>query len=386
MSFHLDFVKIVKIILMLKKKYTILFGGTKNFGDFLYFNRAIKLIKKYKKIKDDEFLHLYAFKNLNDDLCKINKTKCLIICGGPGLMINLYPGKYPLIKDLNDIKVPIFFLASGWYGFPGDSLTVNEYVFTKSTIKLFNRIKKNKNLISVRDFYSKKVLSKNGFYNVLNTGCPGLYDLNNLKKSFGELSYKRILFTTPADKTLFKQSEKILYYLRNKFKSSKITCSFHRGIENQNSNDVNLINFCKQNKIEVIDVSKKFSEQIYNKFNFHIGYRVHGHYYFLSKKKYSVLIEEDGRGSSGNLTFKTPSIKAFERSKLGKIVSIIFRNYYLSDKLRKMNLLVSINVNIINDIDNVFKKINFKKYYNLIVNQKIQTKFKVMKKFLATLP
>ena len=51
-----------------------------------------------------------------------------------------------------------------------------------------------------------------------------------------------------------------------------------------------------------------------------------------------------------------------------------------------MNLLVSLNVNIINDIDNVFKKINFKKYYNLIVNQKIQTKFKIMKKFLATLP
>ena len=66
----------LNINLMLKK-YTILFAGTKNFGDFLYFNRAIKLIKKYKKIKDDEFLHLYAFKNLKDDLFKMNKTKCL---------------------------------------------------------------------------------------------------------------------------------------------------------------------------------------------------------------------------------------------------------------------------------------------------------------------
>ena len=33
-------------------------------------------------------------------------------------MLNLYPAKYPLVKQLNTIKVPLIFLAIGWYGFP----------------------------------------------------------------------------------------------------------------------------------------------------------------------------------------------------------------------------------------------------------------------------
>ena len=301
-------------------------------------------------------------------------------------MLNLYPAKYPLVKQLNTIKVPIIFLAIGWYGFPGDSLTVNEYKFTNSTQLLFQRIKNENNYLSVRDIASKMVLINNNFQNVINTGCTALFDLKKINNKFNILNFDNIVFTTPANKHLFKQAKMVLTFLLKKYKMSQIVCSFHRGIDRSNINDKLLIDFCLKNKIKIIDVSGKFKENLYDNFNFHIGYRVHGHYYFLSKKKYSILIEEDGRAVSANLTYKTPSIKAFKRTKIGIFLSVLFRNYYLSDKLHKMGFLVTKNKKIIEDLNIIFKKINFEELFNFQVDNEIHKRYKKMINFIENLP
>ena len=53
---------------MIRQKYTILFGGTKNVGDFLYFSISLDLLKKVKKLRNIDFLHINAFENLENYL------------------------------------------------------------------------------------------------------------------------------------------------------------------------------------------------------------------------------------------------------------------------------------------------------------------------------
>ena len=59
---------------MIRQKYTILFGGTKNVGDFCIF-QSIRL-KKVKKLRNNDFI-LMLFENLENYLNQINKTHVL---------------------------------------------------------------------------------------------------------------------------------------------------------------------------------------------------------------------------------------------------------------------------------------------------------------------
>ena len=81
---------------------------------------------------------------------------------------------------------------------------MNEYKFTNSTQLLFQRIKNENNYLSVRDIASKMVLINNNFQNVINTGCTALFDLK-INNKFNILNFDNIVFTTPANKHLFKQ-------------------------------------------------------------------------------------------------------------------------------------------------------------------------------------
>ncbi|EAO7496473.1 hypothetical protein AKL48_25425, partial [Salmonella enterica] len=93
--------------------YTLLYGAKKNVGDFLILDRAIKLLKEHKP---SEELHLVKrWLPIDEHLEVINKSKAIILCGGPAYQKDFYPGIYPLTKNLIDIKVPIVPFGLGWF-------------------------------------------------------------------------------------------------------------------------------------------------------------------------------------------------------------------------------------------------------------------------------
>jgi len=93
----------------------LLTGAKKNVGDFLIADRAKKLFSQFV---DKDIVELDRTLSLDGELEIINNSRGLVLCGGPAYAERMFPGIYPLVSNLDDIKVPIIPFGLGWNGRP----------------------------------------------------------------------------------------------------------------------------------------------------------------------------------------------------------------------------------------------------------------------------
>lgn len=298
-------------------------------GDFLIYDRAKALLREHKGMQD--YLELHSRRDsLDSRLDEVNSTKAVIICGGPGTVWNMYPRTYPLATNLDDIKVPIVIMGSGWYGVPGDDATLEQYAFNDSTMRLFEKIRCQGTTIGVRDHLTERALQNNGITNVTMTGCPSWYDLEHLDDDFqAPAAIKTVVFTPPARRVFQGQAVQVMKVLRRLFPDSLLICSFHRGIDADEQTSQEAARWMGEMALsagelgyEVMDTSYGLENvSFYEQCDLHVGYRVHGHIYFLAKRKPSFLIHEDGRGRGASEALGLPGIQGWERTLVGKIAA-----------------------------------------------------------------
>ena len=138
------------------------------------------------------------------------------------------------------------------------------------------------------------------------TGCPVWYDLPSIGKEVKKGEIKNIVFTTPASIRHIWQNTKLLKMTRKTFPDARIVMTFHRGIWPDKHTSLKsgtgylIMCFLAKllvRKVEIRDVAYDLDRiDFYKDFDYHLGYRVHAHLYFLSKRLPSLLINEDGRG------------------------------------------------------------------------------------------
>jgi len=311
--------------------YIVLTGAKKNIGDFLITDRSKKLLSHLKP--KENLVQFPSWIRLDDHLDTINSSSAIIILGGPGFQPKFYPGVYKLTDDLNKIKVPIIPLGLGWKGITGDYYSIKTYGFSKNSLNALYYISKNTNKISCRDYITKQVLNSQGIKNVIMTGCPVWYDLDSIgKKMIKPKTIKKIIFT-PAQRQIYRnQCISIMRSIRKRFQDVEIYCSFHRGInskdiytrKNDAINNMKIKNEAEKLNFKIIDASFELNKiQFYENCDFHIGYRLHAHLYFLSKRKPSFLIHEDGRGNGASDALGLRGFDAYKRNIIGIIQSSI---------------------------------------------------------------
>ena len=302
----------------------LLSGEKKNIGDFLITERARKL---FAHLLDDEIIILDRFKNLESDIDLINSARFLVLCGGPAYASDIYKGIYPLVNDLRKIKVPIIPFGLGWCGRPSNP---NEFRFNADSKMLLDNIHSTIENSSCRDDITASVLKNCGYNNVTMTGCPVWYDVESIGKEFEiKNSIKKIVFTTAADPKLIKQTYLLIKSIHKYFPDAEITMSYHRGIFPDKHTTyratigyllmygvAKLVN----RKIKIKDVAYKLEKlDFYDDCDFHIGYRVHAHLYFLSKRLPSMLINEDGRGKGMVQTMGLPIFNIEDKDVVAKV-------------------------------------------------------------------
>ena len=302
----------------------LLSGEKKNIGDFLITERARRL---FAHLLDDEIIILDRFKNLESDIDLINSARFLVLCGGPAYASDIYKGIYPLVDDLRKIKVPIIPFGLGWCGRPSNP---TDFKFNADSKMLLDNIHSTIESSSCRDDITASVLKNCGYNNVTMTGCPVWYDVESIGKEFEiKNSIKKIVFTTAADPKLIKQTYLFIKSVNKYFPDAEITMSYHRGIFPDKHTTyratigyllmygvAKLVN----RKIKIKDVAYKLEKlDFYDDCDFHIGYRVHAHLYFLSKRLPSILINEDGRGKGMAQTMGLPIFNIDDKDVVAKV-------------------------------------------------------------------
>ncbi len=374
--------------------YSLLYSALKNVGDFLIYDRAKTLLIKHKGMH--EYIEFHARKgSLDQHLERVNKTKAVIVCGGPGCLHNLYPDKYPLVRDLSDIRVPIILFGIGWYGVPGDDVTLERYSFSPSTKALFRRINKERHSIGVRDYLTQKVLLRNGLDNVSMIGCPSWYDLDHLEEEFTPVKkVEKVVFTPPAKDLYRFQAVKVMEMLRKLFPKGTLICSFHRGIKSdaQTPNgDAEWLTWLASKaedlEYQVVDVSYDTSNiRFYSDCDLHVGYRVHAHIYFLAKRKPSFLIHEDGRGRGVSEAIGLQGIQGWERTVIGHIAPKVGQGQ-LSRVAERLKVDVKADGRAVSRLEEFIMEEmenGFARFSGL--SNVFQRHYQTMKDFLAALP
>jgi flavodoxin len=375
-----------------KKYFIALTGAKKNVGDFLITERAIALLQN---IAPDYDFILRPHWNELDDIEFVNNSQGIIILGGPGYQMNMYPRVYKLVKDLKDIKVPIHTLGVGWKGVPGDRTTEKLYQFTSSAKQILDKMNDTSAGMSCRDHQTERTLKNNGYKNVIMTGCPVWYDIDSIGKKFvAPKEIKRIVYTPAQDEVFSGQSIRVLEFLKNRYSDAEIIVSFHRGIgevdeytpESDAKNTEKIAEAAKRIGAQVVDVSFDASKlSFYDDCDLHIGYRVHAHIYFLSKRLPSILLHEDGRGNGVSEALNSPGIDAYRAS---KACSKIFGKFNKNARVLSIykRLAFKVNDNVTNDLNDLIMELETTNYQCFQgTSEYIDNHYKVMEKFIKNM-
>lgn len=376
--------------------YTLLTGAKENAGDFLIVDRAKKLLKKHRP--EHDFLELKRWEPLDAYLNEANRTSAIILCGGPAYQKTFYPGIYPLVENLDRITVPIIPFGLGWKGFPGDNITLQNYTFTSSSMKLLQRIHEENRPTSCRDYLTKQILARNGFNHVTMTGDPVWYDLDFIGKHFVPPSHvNSIILSTPAYHIYYPQSIGLVKVLKNLFPEATIFCTFHHG---WNASAYlspekalafrHLREAFEHNGFEAVNLAADLRkmEDLYHHADFHVGYRLHAHLYFLSHRKPSFLLEEDGRARGASETLGLRGIPAWSRrGYLMKYINVptiryvhgLIRRILKSEITAEPSAVDEMISYITEEFENGFIRIRE-------AQAVIDRYYEVMVKFLSTLP
>ena len=290
-------------------------GAKKNVGDFLIHDRARKLwahvapevpVESVKRWEPFEFP---------------DQARSLVLCGGPGLTPRMVESVFPLIKNAQEKGIPISGLALGWQGLPARN--PGSFAMTARSVSTLRAIADSGAPISVRDDVTHDIAQQYGIETV-RTGCSVWYSLSHMGKEPNIVSEPRkVVFTTPAKNENETESIAIMKVLRQRFPLSQLIASFHRGIEKDKLTPPEQAKPLKRQAraakklgFEVRDTAYDLGKiGFYEDTDLHVGYRVHAHLDFVSRRVPSLLISEDGRGFGQTVTLHGPKAVLWAGSK-----------------------------------------------------------------------
>ena len=225
--------------------------------------------------------------------------------------------------------------------------------------------------MGVRDIYTYYLMKQKGYEKVYLTGCPAWYDLDfvdDTQLQNDNWDIKKVCISDPADPQNYKLIPNIINYLFDRFPSATLYFIFHRGISKANL----YLSKIKSERIKILNIAgSEDGFKVYNDADLHVGFRVHAHIYSLSRRRKTILIEEDGRGAGVNESLGIPSLRAYDDSVQlsGMYIGKIER------KLRRRNLrlieTLDSYIQLLIDTKNIYYANAFtlqKQYFNTMQN------------------
>jgi hypothetical protein len=256
----------------------VLHGAKKNVGDFLIHDRGRKLLEHV--LPDKEFLSLPRWEPLKAE--QLASAEGIVLCGGPGLASNFYPGVFPLVDNLGDLDIPILPLALGWSGRPADR--PGDFTFDAPSLDALRVIHERVGWSSTRDDLTQEIMVRSGFANATRTGCVAWYHVPHLGVPLrAPSSINRFVVTPPAAPRFARETIGLMRQLRRRYPKAERYCVFHRGLQADQYTPrkhslVARVTAAAATALgyKVVDASYDLQKiDFYGDVDLHVGYRVH---------------------------------------------------------------------------------------------------------------
>jgi len=245
----------------------------------------------------------------NESLNYINKSNLVFFGGTNALSSDL--NKYSQVgfntNNSEKFKNKIILFGVGWWQYQGD--------IEKNTNSIYHDVLSNEYIHSVRDSYTKFKLESIGYKNVINTGCPSLW---NLTKSHCE-----IIPTNKSESVL----TTLTYYCKDPKKDLKLLKTLKKNYKTvffwpQGSNDYEYllslgvdVEILKP-RIRDLDLLLSSDESID-----YIGTRLHAGIRALQNKRKSYIISIDNRASEMHKDWNLPILDRENIDELGDLLN-----------------------------------------------------------------
>lgn len=309
------------------KKIIIIGRPYSNGGDFLIYDRVVKVLKT---VKPEASITLNLKNDNRFDVEELNRYDAIITGGGGAQFSEQYVETSFLYQRFEEITVPIHYMGTGLYGPDGTDATVYGSQYSEKMIAYFNKVLERGGQLATRDWTVDTIFRNNGIHNTVMTGCPAWYDLETLRESetgiISKPSFRgkdiRIIaisnhgLTKNAEdhEKKLRQMKSLIVFLQERFSSAKFMLTFNDGYMTKYSKNYNLSlkEWAESQNIDCVELSGDADKfRALDQIDLHIGFRVHTHIYCISKRIPSLLIEEDIRGYGMNETFHLPHITAY---------------------------------------------------------------------------
>lgn len=273
-------------------------GAYRNCGDHLIGARARALLRAHV----DENIENVDRMAIDDSTYgAFNRARAVMLCGGPAYQKHIYPNVYPI--DRSRLSRPLIPYGLGWKAAVNQEL--DAFSFAPEAFEFVRGVHEGINASSVRDPLTLEMLRSQGLSNVIMTGCPAWYDLEYIERDYRFVEQpSSIVLSMPA--VMQPGTFELMAWLSTRFPKARRTLAFHHGMIPVR----NRVGFKRARQHAVFSASAirrgwqisslagslEKMEALYTSADLHVGFRVHGHLLALSRRRASILINEDSRG------------------------------------------------------------------------------------------
>ncbi|MCP3028414.1 polysaccharide pyruvyl transferase family protein [Halobacillus sp. A5] len=278
------------------------YTGSRNSGDDLISKSLIRLLTrvKGKQAGFDVFsLVDHSIKDIRD----IEKYHAVI---APAMRPTvqgsrtLPPARAMILEMAIKHNIPFYAVGSGWGTYPGSLKQAKNQRLTKEEKAQLTAITGDNGSVSCRDFMTEVLLKNNGIPCYGTTGDCALFDTKSIGRPLNiPKKIQSIAVSLPHNQHHWPACYQLALQLKREF-ACTVYLTFH-GYYGKLSSLIDPE--WDTNEVQIKDLSggaEKLS--FYQKVDVHIGFRLHGHIWFLRKRKPSLLIAEDGRGMGHLIT------------------------------------------------------------------------------------
>lgn len=338
------------------KKYTIVSTfpahGSQNIGDALITKATKDLIRSVKG--EDVCFNIVWRAEKWENIEKGVLESDAVIFACLAIRENMESNTYPFINQIISSNIPYAILSAG------TSLNINELEYPlklrDDSIKFLKKLSDKALIFTTRGLLTQQFCLDNNLNNSIFTGDIAFHDSRFENRKFSKLSeVKRIVISDPHYSNLYLDG--FIQLIRNistLFPQATIAIHIH------GKNPI-IENYCKTHNVnyQLIYEDIEGGLDLYDDYDLHVGFRVHGHVSMLKRRKPSYLLEQDGRGHDYGLSLNVnSSYPCFnpimsQASKINKVLTKFFPKNYSMEHVYSVNIITTM---IKEDINSDFAK------------------------------